>query len=422
MLQRRHVLAAGIAGAVSGQAAFAQAAKVNVFSHRVHRTVATTGQGGDITAAWQHRNKAAIEWATFDTGPLQERLFREASLSETSVDIGFLLNTQAAPRIANLFEPLGPFMRKDPLEAPGDIFPGLMSGFTIGGQLYALPFRHASSGLHYNEQILAERGISKPPQTMEELIDMARRCTYTRSNGTQVVGLVLPGVTYPNVIDIARAWDGEFITPQMKLACTEPPMVRAITVLRELFQAGAFPRNFATISTEDVAVWMQQGRAAFVIQSMGRNQIFNDAQKSQFPGKIKTTTIPIGKDLRSKYPVTPAKVEFWGMAIPKASRNKDRAWSLMKDMLSQQNTLRAALNGNGPVRASTYDDEQFRQRVPFADAERAVLKVARVPMPAFDGAARAADYFKEEAEAAVLGMKTPEKAMADLAARMRPLL
>jgi|GEM_PF-7071161 len=34
----------------------------------------------------------------------------------------------------------------------------------------------------------------------------------------------------------------------------------------------------------------------------------------------------------------------------------------------------------------------------------------------------AADYFKEEAEAAVLGMKTPEKAMADLANRVRPLL
>jgi multiple sugar transport system substrate-binding protein len=43
-------------------------------------------------------------------------------------------------------------------------------------------------------------------------------------------------------------------------------------------------------------------------------------------------------------------------------------------------------------------------------------------MPAFDNSARAADYFKEEAEAAVLGMKTPEKAMADLSARVKPLL
>jgi len=424
MIDRRQLITTGMAVgalAAAGRPAFAQATKLNVYAHRVHRTVAT-GPGGDIVEGWSKATGGSVEWVTFDTGPLQERLFREASLGETSVDIGFILNTQAVSRITNLFEPLGPYMQRNPIEQPGDVFPGLMSGFTVRGQLYALPFRHASSGLHFNEEILAERGFSGPPKTIEELVEVARRCTYTRANGTQVVGLVLPGVTYPNVIDIARAWDGEFITPDLKVACTEPPMVRAITLLRELYQAGAFPRNFATLGTEDVNVWMQQGRAAMVLQSMGRNQIFNDPAKSQFPGKIKTTTIPVSRELQGKYPVAPAKVEFWGMAIPKNSKNKDKAWALMKEMLSRENTIKAALSGNGPVRASAYDDPRIRQRVPFADAERAVLRVARVPMPAFDGAAKAADFFKEEAEAAVLGMKTPERAMADLANRVKPLL
>ena len=49
-------------------------------------------------------------------------------------------------------------------------------------------------------------------------------------------------------------------------------------------------------------------------------------------------------------------------------------------------------------------------------------KVARVPLPAFDEAARAGDIFKEEAEAAVLGMKTPEAAMAAVVQRVKPLL
>jgi multiple sugar transport system substrate-binding protein len=43
-------------------------------------------------------------------------------------------------------------------------------------------------------------------------------------------------------------------------------------------------------------------------------------------------------------------------------------------------------------------------------------------MHAFDNAQRAADFFKEEAEAAVLGMKTPQAAMDDLTRRVRPLL
>jgi multiple sugar transport system substrate-binding protein len=422
-ISRRSLIgSATLAAGLAASGARAQAQRLNIYSHRVHRTVATGTQGGDITEAWSRRTGIAIEWVTFDTGPLQERLFREASLRETSVDIGFLLNTQAVPRVATLFEPLDEYMARDPVEDAADIFPGMLQGMTIGGKLYGLPFRHASSGLHYNEEILAERGITSPPRTIEELVEVAKRCTYTRSNGTPVVGFLLPGVTYPNVIDIARAWDGEFITPDMKCVANEKPMVNAITLLRELFVAGAFPRNFAGISTEEVNVWMQNGRAALIINSMGRNQIYNDPQRSQFPGKIKTTTIPVSRELAGRFEVAPAKVEFWGMAIPRASRNKERAWSLMKEMVSRENTLKAALNGNGPVRNSTYDDARIRARVPYADAERAVLKVARVPMPAFDQAARAADFFKEEAEAAVLGMKTPQQAMDDLVRRVQPLL
>lgn len=403
-------------------AALAQTAPLNLFAHRVMQTVSTGAQGGDITKEWAQKNGTTIQWTTFDTGPLQERLFREASLGETTVDVGFLLNTQAVPRAASLFEPLDEYMKRDPLEDASDIFPGLMEGMKVGGKQFAVPFRHASSGLHYNEELLAEKGFSKPPSTIEEMAEMARACTYRRTDGTAVVGLCMPGVTYPNVIDIARAWDGDFITPDFKCVADQPPMLNAIKMLRELFVAGAFPRNFATLSTEDVNVWMQQGRAAFSLQSMGRNRIYNDPQKSKFPGKIKTIALPGSKTLAGRYEAAPAKVEFWGLCIPKNAKRKDLSWSFIKAMATKAATLGAALNGNGPVRASTYADAGFAKTVPYASEELKVLKVARVPLPAFDEAARAGDLFKEEAEAAVLGMKTPEEAMASLVKRVQPLL
>ncbi len=135
-----------------------------------------------------------------------------------------------------------------------------------------------------------------------------------------------------------------------------------------------------------------------------------------------TGAVPISASLKSRYAVAPAKVEYWGMVIPKNSKRKDVAWRFMKAMLTKDATLKMALNGNGPVRASTYDDAGFRAAVPYADAERSVLKVARVPVPAFDEAARAGDIFKEEAESAVLGMKSPEAAMQSVVQRVKPLL
>ncbi len=419
-ISRRTLL--GAAAALPALSARAQAAPLAVFSHRVHQTVATGAQGGNIAEAWTRAGHPPVQWTTFDTGPLSERLFREASLGETSVDVGFVLNPQVVPRVAALFEPLDPWMARDPIEAPEDVFKGLMEGFRVGGGLVGMPFRHASSGLHYNAAILAERGITRPPETIEEVIEIAKRCSYRRADGTPVVGLVMPGVTYPNVIDLARAWDGDFITPDFRVVANEPPMLNAIRTLRELFLAGAFPRNFATIQSEDVNTWVQQGRAAMALNSMGRNRIYNDPQRSRFPGEIRTIAVPISATLKSRFDVAPAKVEFWGMVVPRNARRKDLSWSFIKAMVSKQATLSAALNGNGPVRASTYEDARFRETVPYADEERRVLTVARIPMPAFDEAARAGDIFKEEAEAAVLGMKTPKAAMASVVSRVTPLL
>lgn len=286
-IDRRTLLTAAGAALAAPKLAFGQAAKgppLQVFAHRVHKTVAT-GQSGDVTAPWTAETGIAVEWTTFDTGPLQERLFREASLSQTSVDVGFIVNTQAVPRTAELFEPLDDYMRNDPPEDVADIFPGLIDGMTVAGKLIAIPVRHASSGLHWNTEILAERGFPTPPATMEELVEVAKATTYRRADGTNCVGLCMPGVTYPNVIDIARAWDGDFITKDFKVVADQEGMLNAIRLLRGLFEAGAFPRNFSALTTEEVATWMQQGRAAMALQSMGRTASSTTRRRASSPAR-----------------------------------------------------------------------------------------------------------------------------------------
>jgi multiple sugar transport system substrate-binding protein len=418
---RRTVIGAS-AAALALPSRAQQAQPLQVLAHRVHMTVATGAQGGNLAEAWSRESGTPVQWLTFDTGPLWERLQREASLERGTIDVGFLLNTQAAPRARALFEPLDGYLQRDPPEDVADIFPGLMSGMKVGDVTLAVPFRHASSGMHYNVEILGERGITSPPKTIEEMADYAKRCVYRRADGTPVVGWVMGGLDYANVIDVVRAWDGEIITPDYRCVADQPPVLNAIRLLRELYQAGAFPRNIATLQTEDVNTWMQQGRAAMCGGSLGRNRIYNDPARSKFPGKILTQGAPISEALRGRYEIAPAKVEFWGLAIPKNAPRKDLSWSFIKSMLSKQSTLMAALNGNGPVRNSTYEDAKFREQVPYADEERRVLRVSRIPMPAFDEAPRAAGIIREECEAAVLGMKTPEVAMASLVARVTPLL
>ena len=160
-----------------------------------------------------------------------------------------------------------------------------MAGMKVGGKLIGDPVPPCllRPALQRGDRC-AEKGFTKPPATIEEMVEIAKACTYRRADGTAGASAsCMPGVTYPNVIDIARAWDGDFITPDYKCVADQPPMLNAIKLLRELFEAGAFPRNFATLSTEDVNVWMQQGRAAMSLQSMGRNRIYNDPAEEQIP-------------------------------------------------------------------------------------------------------------------------------------------
>lgn len=421
---RRTILSAGAATAalLPFGGLRAEGKQINVFAHRVMQNVSNGTRGGDVTQAFTKATGDTVNWVTFETGPLHDRLFREASLSESTVDVAFILNTYATPRIATLFEPLGPLMAKDPVEDPQDLFPGLVKGVTLGDQLYAVPFRHASTGLHYNEEIFAERGIKGPPQTIEEFVEVAKKCTYTRPDGTPVVGFILPGVAYPEVIALARAWDADFITPDMKVVANSKEMIAALTMIRDLYTSGAIPKNLTSMKAEDANTWMQQGRAAMAASSMSRNGLYNDPAKSQVAGKIKTTYFPIAQALKGKYEVAPTKVEFWSMAIPKNSKNKELAWAFIKAMSTKDATLAAALNGNGPVRNSTYDDPRIKEALPYSDAERKVLQVSRVPLPAFDNAARAADLFKEQAETVVLGMKTPQQAMDDLTISVQKLI
>jgi multiple sugar transport system substrate-binding protein len=402
-------------------AAEAKPASLNIIAHPVHQRAAT-GSAGNITAEWSKTSGVGVTWLTFDIGPLFERLTREASLGETTIDVAFILNSQASPRLLSLLEPLDAFQAQSPIEDFQDVFKGMVDGVSRQGKLYAVPFRHAVSGLHYNEEFFKERGIAGPPSTIEEFLDLAKKLTYTRADGTKIHGFVMTGNHYANIVDLARAWDGDFITGDYQLAVNQKGMVTAIKALRELYEAGAYPRNFSSLKSDDIDTWLQTGRAAMSIATISKTRNYNDPKNSKFPGKLKVGNLPVSRDLKQKYAVAPAKIEFWSMAILKNSKNKQLAWNLIRATSSKASTLVTALNGNGPVRNSTYERPEFTQQIPWAAAEQRVLKVARIPLPAFDGAAQAGDILLEGQQAAVLGMKSPQEAMDEVAQRVKPLL
>lgn len=417
------LLAGGAAAALSlPGAAFAQAKTVTALGHRVHQTSATTGPGGDATEGFRKQSGATVNWVTFgDVNAIHERLLREVTLGETTIDVAYLLNGRAVPRNLKLFEPLDALLKEAPIEAMDDFAPGLIAPMRLDGALHAIPVRHATNALIYNEAILEERGVSKLPTSFEELAELARKLTFKRDDGTQVNGLAFTAVFASNFLTLARCLGGDYMTTDGKLVANEPPMVKALALLAEFYKAGVLPRNFATVNNEEITTWMQQGRAAMTINPFARLVTYNDPSKGKYGGRFKSLLPPMASDLAGKVAYAPT-VEFWSLVIPKNAKQKPLGWEMIRALSSKAGTLAMALNGNGPTRISTYSDEKLKAAMPYAADEAAALKASRIHLPAFDEQARAHDIFIEETQAAVLGIKPPQQAMDNAVARVKPLL
>jgi multiple sugar transport system substrate-binding protein len=419
-LSRRAFLgtALGGAAALAARPSWAQNKTLNILSHKVHETVLGTAEN-DLLTDWKAANGAQLSFTTFDSNPLQDRLFREASLGSTDYSVGYMVDNRPTSEIAALFEPLDDRLKADAIESFEDIAPGLVQGMTVDGKLIGIPVRHATQGLFYNEALLQEAGITAPPTTLEELIEQAKKATFKSQAGTPVTGMVLASDLAVFPVMFARAYGGDFISKDFQLLPEPAAMEQALEALRGMFEASALPRSYATTKNDDQVTWMQQGRAVFTVLPFARSAQLNNPEQSKFPGKIKAIEFPGAQGLSGDMA---SVVEAWGMVIPKNATDKDLAWSYIKEVSSKRVTLGMALNGNGPVRVSTYADEALKAKNPLAEIEARALSKARAAFPPFPEAARAQATFLEEVQLAVLGRKPVKEAVASMAERIKPMM
>ncbi|KRE13093.1 transcriptional antiterminator [Bosea sp. Root483D1] len=412
--------AAGTAALLTAGPGLAAGKTLNVLSHKVHQTVLGSGDG-DLLKDWRKANDAEIAFTTFDSNPLQDRLFREASLMETEYGVGYLIDNRPTSQIAALFEPLDAYQSKDAIEDFGDIAAGLVQGMTVDGKLIGIPVRHATQGLFYNEALLEEAGISAPPTTLEELIEQAKKATFTSKAGTPVTGMVLASDLAVFPVMFARAYGGDFVSPDLKLVPNREALESGLAALRSMFETGSLPRSYATTKNDDQVTWLQQGRAAFTVLPFARGAQLNNAEQSKFPGKIKAVEFPGSAAIKGKVPMA-SVVEAWAMSIPKNAKDKALAWSFIREVSSKRVTLGMAINGNGPVRVSSYGDAGLKAKNPLAEVEAKVLATARGAFPPFPEAARAQATFLEEVQLAVLGRKPVKDAVSAIIERVKPMM
>jgi len=422
-LTRRTVLTAGVMLCASFDLSLADEQKtLTVLSHKVHENVArglvagTTG--GDVAGEWMKAQNAKLNWVTGNIDPIHDRLGRELALPESSVDLAFVINKFHTPRIAAALEPLDDRIKAAPIEILGSIPEAMKKALTYKGHLTAIPFRHATTGLHWNKTLFAEQGLDHAPRTFDELIAFARKMSYTRPNGTRVAGLVMnSGDEHVAVLTLLSAFGARLFDEDGKVTANSPEMIKGLTTMAQLYKEGVLAQNYATMTIDDVITAMQTGQAAMAIDPFARYAVYNNPASSKFPGQIDVVVTPSAVN-----PKGTAVTEIWSMAIPRNAKNKDLAYSLMRALSTKEAVIRIALNGNGPVDPTAYSDPRLQQKLPYTKAESEALTIAQIIPSSFNRSVEAAAIFREESQAAVLGMKSPESAAKSMQSRIQQLV
>ncbi len=412
----------GIAGAAfSRSPARADGTTLTVLSHEAMKGAASRGPGGDVLAAWRKANNCEISWITLDTQAIGDRLQREASLSQTSIDVAYAQTT--TPQVLSLMEPLEPYLAAEPIagvNATMDDFPEtLVQALKYQNTLRGLPVRVATLGLFYNEALFEERGITAPPKTIEEFAEVCRKLTFARADGGKVTGLLFSGIALlsDGYTPFARCFGGDYITPDLKLLADQPPVAKSLAMLAGLYKDGALSPTTLTASPEDIFNWMQQGRAAIIGINVARLPSLNDPHFSKYPGRIKLMDWPLASDLVGKTHYA-GTLEPWSLVLPKSAAPARRklAWSFIRELMGPDATVNMALNGNGPTRLSAYSDPRMAP-LGYMGAMGQALKYGHITVPSFPNGVRVNDIFVEAAQSVVLGRKPAEDAMHDAVAR-----
>lgn len=397
--------------------------KLVIWCHSVHQQVAEGTRGAaaiNVVEPFEDKFGVTIEWVTIPWSQMQDKVLRELSLSRSEVDIVFLVDLWATPGVFRMLEPLDSYQATKPIEDFEGLAPGMVKALTYEGSLYGVPVRSNMQVLHYNEAIFSEKGIAGAPSSFEKLIEVARVCTYVREDGAQVYGL---GLKIPeDILAVIWAYGGDVMTLDYEVKCDQPEAIRAITVLRDLYAAGAIPPNFTVLGSADYQRLVSDGLVSMVFFGDNYYFRFNDPERSNVAGHMQVAPIPASEE--TGLTIAPCKVAFWSMAIPKngPAEHKELAWEFIRYLASPEVQLQMALNGNGPTRLSVFEDPTYAELVPYAWVDQQIVNVARPLWPPFDRLAEARDIFAEQATLAIVGVKDPEKAMHDAAEAIRNLV
>ncbi|MEU4197061.1 extracellular solute-binding protein [Kribbella sp. NPDC026611] len=321
-------------------------------------------------------------------------------------DVLLMIPDQIPQYVAN-----GSLTPVDDVVAPekDKFLPAAIPGLTVDGKVYGVPIYHTVTTTMYNKTALTKAGISKPPETWDEIKTAAPKL---KAAGFSTLDYSASPEATLNLNFYPLLWQAGgkvFADDGKSVAFNQPPGVDALTFLKTLWDEDAIPRSALTNGNVLADQPMGKGQVA-----MGFTNTAADAAtvaKTWGAGNVEIGAPLTGKK-QAGYGIP------GGLVLNAASANTDAGKKFLSFMIqpAQLDALSKASGFFSP-RTDTAVKPADATAQKFADALQ--YAVPGEPNPA---ARQIMSLLATEIQAVLTGKKQPQQALNDAAKQSNDLL
>jgi multiple sugar transport system substrate-binding protein len=336
----------------------------------------------EVAPAFEKEHGIRIDFTALPVDATAARLRSELTAGGTGIDIVQWTSAWAGwltPHLEDHEKLIAKTASRHPDFDWDDFLPSIREMATWDGKLSGIPYRVTTGILHYQNELLHQVGIDKPPGTFAELQQAAIACTKAGASVNRY-GLGYLARQGPAMLDswgaFLRSSGGEFYDPKTwEIHINEAPAVESLQYYGDLLtKYHVVTPDSLTWEFNETIAGGQNDRFAMVQTLSPYGSLFNNSANSKTAGKWAWSVVP-GATAPEQ-----SRTYFggWSLAVPKGGQNQEWAFEFIQMACNKKWMARSMLLDNAPPRISVLNDPEMVKKFGWAPVAAEALKTAKL--------------------------------------------
>jgi multiple sugar transport system substrate-binding protein len=376
----------------------------------------------EVAPEFEKQTGIKVDFTLLPVDPWRARLKTELNSGSSGIDI-----VQFSPAMTGWISPhfddqeefVAKIMARDPDWDWNDFLAGSKKAASYDGRLIGIPYRITTGIMHYQKYLLDQAGITKLPETFEEL----RQAAIALNHPPERYGFGLNGRQGAAMYTSFSPWlysaGGDTVDLKTgEILINSPQAVAALEFWSGFVTKDkVVPPEAMTWDFEEIVAGGQSDRYAMVETFAPYGTLINDPKLSKTGGKWIWDTVP-GKTAKSQ---SKTWVDGHFLGIPKYTKNKDWSLEFIRMACSKQYMRQSMIRGNAPPRGSVLRDPKMVKLIGWTEVAAKAIETG-IPTPANPVFQTLEVSLRSGLSQTLIGEKTPKQALDGVADDWRRIM